>query len=213
VIHFEQVLGLIFPDDSIDEARPARSRRNNPYLANKSRLEAITAIENVKSVTELQFLMAYPHILYNSWSFHNIMKREICLIRPLGCDTAEDAIKWIEFAKSFVRASIDSPNISRLLEKYPPNFQGLAGFLSQKLLQPGYGVAYSATRLARLRSTDTRLPTLSQNPTKTPEPKLPSGMRKSDHNVPLSEMVTLDDLTDESLGWQPRLPGIPPPLQ
>lgn len=118
--------------------------RDSPGLANKSRSEAIAAIENTLNATTLGLMLHGTDSQPYQWRFSGTAGGiEVC--NPREITMAEDAVRWVDFVLSFVQGSMACRSRDDL-ERFPPNHEGLAHFLSGKCPPAGATVLLASRR-------------------------------------------------------------------
>ncbi|ERF69809.1 hypothetical protein EPUS_08010 [Endocarpon pusillum Z07020] len=146
VIHFDQALEISMPyqRDVTNRRRMKGNWRDSPGLANKSRSEAIAAIEDAPNATQLGLMLHGTDSQFYQWCFSGIAGGiEVC--NPREITVAEDAVQWVDFVLSFVQGSLACRSRDNL-ERFPPNHEGLAHFLSGKCPPAGATVLPASRR-------------------------------------------------------------------
>ena len=146
IIHFEPALSVLTKHSS--ESLAKENWRNNPFLGrvHRTRAECIAAIEEFVPKDEsvvgksLLDLLQIGHtqagiVLPYYWHLDNghvgfSYEGSAIQYRLLpACETASDAIWWVDTTVSFLRQALASTSTTQL-QKHTPNLEGLRDFLS-----------------------------------------------------------------------------------
>ena len=144
LIYFEPAWELLAPDDKMD---CQRLWRHNPVLQHKSRSEAIAAVENLSSISELTELIRQdPGGPPYHFSFHDNVdgSEELTLACPC-LHVAPDAVHWAKFTMSFIRACMSG----RRLTRYAISVEGLRLFVTGRRTPEGSHTALYRSRVVR----------------------------------------------------------------
>lgn len=110
-IYFESAINALLPAHRRSNKWAASNRVDNPNLARKGMEQIFREIERCDNLDELIQLMNPDYDRYYAWNFTNVeedVKGTVEFRKPPAALRCEDAIGWVEFTISFLRAALNS---------------------------------------------------------------------------------------------------------
>ncbi|KAI1410318.1 putative amidoligase enzyme-domain-containing protein [Hypoxylon sp. FL1857] len=162
VIHFEPAIEALVPPDrrGNEYARSNWIDNSNFGYRNLSREQSIEQLEKCMAIDEVIRLMNPNDSRYFGWNFLAMKKyKTVEFRRGAGSRNVNDVFMWVEFALSFLQASLKLGSAASL-KQYPASVGGLSMFISFAGLQnqPGMNSSVHLNRLFAGRNPNEHVP-------------------------------------------------------